>query len=250
MTAPPDAYCFFQDIAPQPPFRAVFDRDYLLHAASGALDLRIGANRWLLPRSFAAWVPAGTAFEVVIHRPVQSCSILTVPRFASAFPDHPVTFQMSALTRAMASHCRHWGPSDPQPAHARRFFQALLDCCADLVGASVDVTRPGSTDPGLSRALTHMESHLAEPLNAGLTAQAAGISERTMHRRFAQELGASWGETLTRLRMIRALELLGDGNTKIVTIAADCGYASQSAFTRAFRQFAGTSPASYRQGIR
>ena len=44
MNALPDAYCYFQDIEPQPPLKLKFDRDYLLHAVKGALNVRIGGE--------------------------------------------------------------------------------------------------------------------------------------------------------------------------------------------------------------
>ncbi|QMU59264.1 MAG: helix-turn-helix domain-containing protein [Boseongicola sp.] len=246
MTAEPDAYCFFQDIAPRPPLDAAFDRDYLLYAVAGALRLEVGDKRWLLPPSFAAWIPAKTEFKVEIQRPVTSCSVLSRPGICSTFPDQTTVIQMSPLTREMISHCRDWGKNAAQPERATAFFRALLDTCAALAESSVDVTRPTASDPALMRAVEATEAALTGAITAPEIAKAAAMSERTMQRRFSEELGATWAQTLTRLRMIRAIELLGMPDTSIIQVAGECGYASLSAFNRAFLAFADMTPTEFR----
>lgn len=249
MNAEPDAYCFFRDIEPQPPQRLTFERDYLLHAVKGALDVAIEDRRWLLPPSFAAWIPAGTPLEVVIKRPVISCSVLCVPGYCPLFPNQPVVFQMSTLAREMVQHCRDWGADESHPAEAEVFFKALLNTCASLIGTSIEVARPSSDDPGLKKAIAYTESHLEHDLEAAAVADAAGMSERTMQRRFANDIGESWSQTLTRMRMIKAVELLGDKDLQIIQIAAACGFASLGAFNRAFKSFAGMTPTGFRKQL-
>ncbi len=246
----PAAYCYFQDIEPRPPLDAVFQRDYLLYAVRGALRLNVDTASWLLPPSFAAWIPAGTAVRIDLDRPVTSCSVLARPSFCKAFPPATSVFQMSALARHMIRHCSDWGPNGGHPDEAEGFFSALLDVCAGLVPRSVDVQRPYSADPGLRRAIKFTEDRLANSLTAGDVARAANLSERTMQRRFAEDVGLSWSQVLTRVRMIRAVELLSEGSMSIIEIGAACGFNSLSAFNKAFRAFAQTTPSGYRKSLR
>jgi len=249
MTDTPDAYCFFQEIAPRDPLVARFDRDYLLHAVSGALRIEIGKTRWVLPSSFAAWVPADTKMVVTLNHPVTSCSILVKPGLEHGMPNRPVAFQMTRMTRDMAFHCRDWGKDAAHPRHAPVFFAALLSACAALIGTSINVARPVSEDPALARAIVFTEDQLDHPLTAQDVAQAAGLSERTMQRRFATELGASWGQVFKQIRMIRAVELLALRQMSIVQIAMACGYSSMSAFNRNFRAYAGVTPTEFRDRL-
>ncbi len=246
----PAVYCFFQDIAPRPPWDAVFERDYLLYAVKGALRVEVAGQRWLLPPSFAAWVPANTRFLVEIPRPVTSCSVLAEQGFCTRFPQGPTVFQMSGLTREMIQHCKDWGPEVAQPAHAGTFFLALLSTCAELAAQSIDVMRPTAADPALRKAIAFTEAHLDLPITAKEVAQAAHLSERTMQRRFAEQVGASWAQTLTRIRMIRAVEALAEDAMPIIQIAAACGYASLSAFNRAFLDFAKMTPSEFRNRLK
>lgn len=246
---PPDAYCFFQDIKPRDPMVARFDYDYLLHAVKGALNVEIGDQRWLLPRSFAAWVPANTEIKVILDRPATSCSILSKPGLVTDFPDHPVVFQMSNLTREMAHHCRGWGKSDLHPPAAASFFKALLSTCAELVACSIDVARPSTDDPFLARAIAFTEENLSTRLSVAAVARHIGMSERSMQRKLTSHLGLTWSQMLTRLRMIHAVELLSDNDKPIIQIAADCGYTSVSAFNHSFKTYARITPSEFRKRI-
>ena len=54
---------------------------------------------------------------------------------------------------------------------------------------------------------------------------------------------------MTRIRMIHAVELLGEKDLQVIRIATDCGFASLSAFNRAFKEFAGVTPTGFRKLI-
>lgn len=247
--APPRPYCFFQSFTPRPPMDAAFEEDYLLYATQGALTLSIGAQSWLLPRSFAAWIPARTRFRAAISKPVTTCSLLSPRGFSAQMPRHHCVFQMSKLTRAMVENCKDWGKKAFHPPEAELFFQATLETCAGLVARSVDVRRPSATDEAVVRAITFTEANLGMELTLGAVAKAAFLSERNMQRRFTEDLGMTWTQLRRRLRMIRAIELLAASDTPVTTIAADCGFASLSAFNRAFLEFAGRSPTQFRKNL-
>lgn len=55
---------------------------------------------------------------------------------------------------------------------------------------------------------------------------------------------------LTRWRMQLASSLLTDTTAKVACIASDVGYASEAAFSRAFKRLTGVSPAQWRAGNR
>jgi len=56
----------------------------------------------------------------------------------------------------------------------------------------------------------------------------------------------STGQLIQKTRMEAAVRRLRETNDSIVTVALDCGYSDQSAFTRQFRQTTGMSPSEYR----
>jgi AraC-like DNA-binding protein len=77
-------------------------------------------------------------------------------------------------------------------------------------------------------------------------ARALGWSERSLRRRL-QEEGLSYSQILQETQCNLAEELLQDRSRSIQQVAADAGFASVTAFHRAFKRWTGKSPASYRE---
>ncbi|WP_339760333.1 AraC family transcriptional regulator ligand-binding domain-containing protein [uncultured Hoeflea sp.] len=68
-----------------------------------------------------------------------------------------------------------------------------------------------------------------------------GIAPRTLRRQLST-FGTSFTEILNRERLRKAEMLLSTGSIKVSQLAAHLGYANQSAFSRAFREWTGETP--------
>ena len=246
--APPPAYCFHREFPARMPDTVRFDRHYLLYAVRGAIRIEVDARRWILAPSFAAWIPADTDIGIEITHPTECCSVLYAPGFVEALPASTVVFTVGPMARRMIRHCRRWGPeADGLDAHAEAFFRALAHTCAELAATPSDVWRPSAAEPRTARAIAWTEANLHEDVGLPDAALAAETSERTLSRLLVAETGLTWTQTLRRLRMIRAVELLArDGDGQITQVALASGYASLSAFERAFREFTGLTPSAFR----
>lgn len=241
------AFCFYQEFAPRPAETLSFDRHYLMYCIKGAISLEIDGRRWVLPPSFAAWIPAGTAMTVTIDHPMTCCSVLFRPDFMDGLPPNSVVFTMTTLARDMIHFSRRWGPQAERfDDHAQHFFQALALTCTELARQPSDVWMPMGRSDGVKRAIAYTESNLHREMAIQEVADAAHLSERTLVRRYADEVGMTWRQSLRRLRMIRAVELLSNEEEPIVQVALQVGYASLSAFNKAFREFSGYTPSAFR----
>lgn len=87
------------------------------------------------------------------------------------------------------------------------------------------------------------------PLHAGPTpqamAQACGVSPATLRRRLEGE-GASWQQLKNEVRRDLAIHLLAETRLGIDEVAARLGFRDTSSFHRAFRNWTGAPPGSYR----
>jgi transcriptional regulator GlxA family with amidase domain len=72
-----------------------------------------------------------------------------------------------------------------------------------------------------------------------------GASTRTLSRLFHNELGMTFYEWRTQLRVHHALVLLAEGHD-IIRTASTCGWANPSSFIAAFTNVIGTTPGRYR----
>jgi AraC-like DNA-binding protein len=85
-------------------------------------------------------------------------------------------------------------------------------------------------------------------LSIQTTAEAAGMSPRTLQRRLA-EAGVSHSGLIAATRLRMAKTWLTKSDMPITEIAATLGYKEASNFARAFRRDTGLSPAAYRRSL-
>lgn len=72
-----------------------------------------------------------------------------------------------------------------------------------------------------------------------------GASDRTLSRLFRRDLGMTFPQWRTQLRLHHALVLLAEG-MPVTTVAHRCGWSSASAFIAVFRRAFGHTPGSGR----
>lgn len=99
----------------------------------------------------------------------------------------------------------------------------------------------------LQPALSHIHDHFRERLSARDLAALAHMSERHLVRLFRRWLGVPPMRYLVRQRIRAAAHALITTDHTAGTIALDCGFYDQSAFTHAFRAHVGLAPAAYRR---
>ena len=103
-----------------------------------------------------------------------------------------------------------------------------------------------------SSIVTQARDAIARSLSEGApkmadVARGLGLSARSFHRRLADH-GMSF-QTLTEdTRRDLAKGLLGDDTHSLAEVAFLTGFSEQSSFTRAFKRWVGSTPASYRKG--
>ncbi|RDI63919.1 GlxA family transcriptional regulator [Nocardia pseudobrasiliensis] len=105
-------------------------------------------------------------------------------------------------------------------------------------------------DPGLAATLQWALGCLEKPLTVGDLARQAGMSERTLARRFHAELGATPLRWLLSQRIIRARELLEASDIPIDAVAQRCGLGSAANLRAHFGREVGIAPSEYRRSHR
>ena len=80
-------------------------------------------------------------------------------------------------------------------------------------------------------------------------AKQAGLSRSVLAERFVQFVGIPPMQYLAKWRMQIAAELLTGSNINVASIAAQIGYESEAAFSRAFKKMIGLAPSAWRRAI-
>ncbi|SPL72105.1 AraC family transcriptional regulator [Acinetobacter stercoris] len=105
----------------------------------------------------------------------------------------------------------------------------------------------GAADPAIGYVLGAMHSKPEKAWTVCELANLAGLSRSVFASRFVALVGEPPFRYLIGLRLDKAAELLQQTKRTIFQVAEDTGYASEAAFSRAFKQRFGSSPSYWRQ---
>lgn len=209
----------------------------LSYAIEGVLQVETADGCFLAPPERAVWVPAALAHSIHNIGPAQMRSLYV--HGTPGLPDQCQVLEIPPLLRelvlavcALPEHCDEAGPEG-------RLVAVTLDQLAQARPAALDLPLP--TDARLRRLSSALQ---ADPANTRTWAQwgeAVGLSERSLVRLFQAQTGLTPGAWRRRLRLLLALGPRAAG-TKVAAVAAECGYASPSAFITAFSAEFGLTP--------
>jgi AraC-like DNA-binding protein len=104
----------------------------------------------------------------------------------------------------------------------------------------------GLRDEFVGRALAFLHGAAAHPWTLEALARNVGLSRSALSERFTHLLGEPPMQYLARWRMQVAAGLLTTGSASVAQVASEVGYASEAAFSRAFKKAVGVPPASWR----
>ncbi len=108
----------------------------------------------------------------------------------------------------------------------------------------------GLRDPSVGKALSLVHGKPAHNWTIEELAKQVGQSRSVLAERFAHLVGIPPMHYLAKWRMQLASELLSRGNANVAAIAAEIGYESEAAFSRAFKKIMGLPPSAWRHRVR
>jgi AraC-like DNA-binding protein/quercetin dioxygenase-like cupin family protein len=221
------------------------------YAIGGVVEVETETAHYLLPPQQAAWIPAGLDHQAVMNPDVKTVAVMFDRDLVAAPGDRARILAVSPLIREMMIYALRW-PIDRGPAEDERvaegFFRTLANLVAEALNHEAPLSLPSSEHPIVAAAMAYTKEHL-DCVSADDVGRAVSVSERTLRRLFADTLGMSWRTYLLHARMLRAMALLAAPGQSVQETASAVGFDSLSSFTRAFTQFAGESPSSYRKRV-
>ncbi len=105
----------------------------------------------------------------------------------------------------------------------------------------------GLRDPFVGKTLSLMHGAPARSWTIEDLAKEAGVSRSVLAERFTQLIGIPPIQYLAKWRMQIAAERLTAGQSNVATVAAEIGYESEAAFSRAFKKSMGVPPSAWRR---
>ena len=102
----------------------------------------------------------------------------------------------------------------------------------------------------VQRTITYIDTDLTADLSLRALAEAQSLSSGYLSTLFKKETGSTLTDFVTKRRIRRALELLGDTQLHVQTIARLCGISDVNYFSKIFKKTIGLSPLEYRKTLK
>lgn len=212
----------------------------LIFCTAGVMTVWTQAGSWVAPPHWAVWAPAGVAHAIRFSGDGALRTLYLRADLTVDLPAGCLAMTVSPLLRELILRAMDVGMLDNrQPLH-RALATLILAELKAHDAPPFDLPMP--TSAPARRAAELLEAGAARGTAA--LAREAGVSVRTLERRFLAETGlttASWGR---QARLLQGLRGLAAGEP-VKRAAQAAGYRSASAFVAAFSAAFGRTPGRY-----
>lgn len=220
------------------------------YALDGAVQVNANHQTWFVPPLRAIWIPPFIRHDVRTLERAQLRAIYVDSSVAPIHGDDCVVLEVSGLMRELVraltaielSQDSNDDLQSQQQLRENHLVACLLDELAHAAPLPLNVPMP--RDSRLRSLCELLISNPASNLSLIDLSKQVGASERTLARLFQREMQMSFGLWRQQMRLARAAPLIASGKPLSV-VAAELGYASQSAFSAMFKKTFGESPSKF-----
>ena len=204
----------------------------LVLAQTGVLDGRRATTHWRCASELARRYPAIEVDPNVLY--VDEGNVLT-----------------SAGAAAGLDLCLHIVRNDLGAEAAARVAKDAVMPLERAGGQAqfIEHAPPSGANGTVGVLLCWLEENLNKVLTLAAIARRAGMSTRTLSRRFGEQVGMTPAQWIARARIRRAQRLLETTDLSIERVANEIGLRSASVFRERFRYIVGVSPQAYRRSF-
>ncbi|RJQ07750.1 MAG: helix-turn-helix domain-containing protein [Bacillota bacterium] len=156
-----------------------------------------------------------------------------------------VAFETGAYSGEFLNHSAEWAQDALRSGGAGELRQIMTRAIGHIVD-SLDATVDSRHLTLLRRAVDYINENYARELTLKEVARTVWLSPSYLSHLFSKEVGYSFVEYVTKVRIERARVLLVGTSLSISEVAAEVGYKDASYFSRVFKTATGQAPTQYR----
>lgn len=218
------------------------NKHQLIYAVQGVMLIQSEVGYWVVPPTRGVWVPAGMRHSIQCVKDVYMRNVYVKPDAIVNLPTEAHTVAISPLLRELIKVAADIQISYDPDSREGRLMRLILDEVRRLPVLPLHLPLP--LEPRIYQICRYMQQHLDDSATLSEWAVHLNIDVKTIQRLFAAETGMTFGQWRQQARLLRALELLAQGE-KIVDVALALGYDSPSAFATMFKRQFGQTPSRF-----
>jgi len=219
----------------------------LTFAASGMVQIHTDAGVWLVPPQLAAWIPAGVRHRLEAMTDAELWMVHWDPAVVRAWRvqtslDRAFALRVTPLLRSLLDEAVSIDPVSDKAELVVRLMLYELTATPDA-----PTFLPLPTSPMGRRVADLVVADHRNQMDLREIASRAATSVRTVSRLFPIETGLTFKAWRQRVRIVRTMERLAQGNAP-AKIAREAGFGSTAAYSCAFRQVTAMAPTAFMHG--
>lgn len=215
----------------------------LLYATSGVVVANLPGKRLFISPGTAVWLPVGCEHSTYTEFGAELKSLYIEAEFDAISSDEPLVLEVSPLMQELLLTAAGFEAEYPLHGYEQALIQLLLQTLGRLT--SREHTLPWPMDTRMAALCTRLYATPSERPTIAQLAASLAMSGRTLERHFRRDTGMTLQHWYTRMRLMKALELLNT-DMSITQIALELGYSAPAPFILMFRERMGISPNRYR----
>lgn len=218
----------------------------LIYVEKGFQYIETTDKKYIIPHYHCAWIPTNE-----LHKTTSSFSNVHLRTlYFRSPPDQDFfkevhIFLAPTVLREMILYSERYSQQQKIDRIGQSFLTTILANLKEMCQEAHSFSFPIPKSAELHQLINHLHTHFQEPLKMNEVALNFGFSTRTLERRFDQEIGISPAHYFKMIRLLKAIELLTQGNLNISEIAYQVGYTNATSFNKTFKKYFKQSPTSY-----
>ena len=219
----------------------------LTYVEGGVAYIHTAAKSYIIPARHYVWIPKGTDH----YLRVRSSATVTrnlyfyVEKDESPFYHKLGIYPVNTLLFEMIVFSENYNGYIEKKDLAYHFMAAIKDILPQLSTKAFPVALPTTTNAKLRPIVLYMAQNYSQPLTLHEISSRFGLGERTLSRLFQSTMSISFLQYLKLIRIVKAIEMILQGDLSTTEIAYLTGYNSVAAFSKAFFQQTNIRPSDF-----
>lgn len=218
---------------------------HLIYTNRGLLRVEAESGQWLVPPTAAVWLRSGVAHRLVVPVSLQAHGLFMRDDMSVRLPTIDRVVHVSALLRELIMALTQADDQRISSERMRLISALLVEELHNQTVLPLYLPWPtGEADSPMHQMCQALLDNPDNDLTAPEWADRLAMGNKTLHRRFLQSTGMTFGKWRQQLRLMSSLTLLMQGKP-ITQVALASGYDSHSAYTTAFSKHFGRPPSAF-----
>ncbi len=228
------------------------EKGQFIYTEGGVVYIRTPNKTHFLPARHYMWIPPGLEHAIYPSSPDVMMRNLYFPVKKK---DHSYYFTegiypVNELLLQLLLYTKKWkGDITKDNKELYPIVEAFKVLLPQVAEIPLSLTLPEPRDPRLIKIVAFIRQNLDKNMLQTEIANEFGMSERTLHRLFKNDMNISFIHFYTLLRMFQASEYLLSNKFTISEVASMVGYSSVPTFSNTFLKIMGNRPSEYYQSM-